>query len=407
MLGYRCVSVGLGMSAKTPDQLNQQLISAIWKEGMVRAQGVQNAFQATPRHLFLPDVPLEKVYTDVAIPLKYDHSGILVSSCSQPTMIAIMLDQMRLKVGDNVLEIGTASGYNAAIMKHVVGDNGTVTTIEIDKELALQAEKNLNRAKVNDVRVVNADGAFGYLPRAAYDHIIATVGVWDIPPVWIRQLKDNGALTVPLWLDGIQVSAKFTRQADGTLLSSDNRACAFVYMRGEESTPEFRRQVGSSSLYIVSDATPHIDTVRLHTLLGDNHEIANIEPRLKPRDYWNGLQIYLMMNVPPRADFVLYSVSEEMKAYGLEGNGMGLIMPSSAVFAPYQEAGVTYSFGGSEAFVLLQAVFDAWNAKDRPMMRLLRVRLIPKNGEVPTIETGKLYERRHHYVQVWLESETT
>jgi protein-L-isoaspartate(D-aspartate) O-methyltransferase len=391
------------MSHKDPAQLNNTLISAIWKEGLVRAPGVQEAFRHVHRHLFLPGVPLERVYTDQAIPLKYDRNGFLISSCSQPTMIAIMLDQLRLKPGDNVLEIGTASGYNAALMQHIVGPQGHVTTVEIDRDLAEQAEKNLNRAKASDVRVVNADGAFGYLPRAAYDHIIATVGVWDLPPAWVRQLKDKGNLLVPFWVDGMQVSACFRKQDDGTLLSQDNRGCAFVYMRGDEAVPDMRRQVGSTSLYIVSDSAPNVDTVQLHTLLSNDYELVNIEPRLKAAEYWSSVQPYVMMNTPPPARFVLYSVMEGNKAYGLEGQGLGLILPGSAVFAPYREVGVVHAYGGSDALVLFQNILYRWKADNYPSMRHLRLRLIPRGAAPEAVETGKLVERRHHVLHIWQE----
>lgn len=399
---FRCVNDAPGMANdNTPDQLNRNLIAAIWKEGIVSAPGVQDAFRHVARHVFLPDFPLETVYSDVAIPLKFDHAGFVVASSSQPTMMAIMLDQMRLKPGDNVLEIGTATGYNAAIMAHIVGQHGYITSIEIDKDLAQQAEKNLSRARFSDVRVVNADGAYGYLPRAAYDHIIATAGVWDIPPAWIRQLKDTGCLLAPIWVNGMQVSALFNQEEGGTLLSTDNRGCSFVYVRGEEAVPDMRRQIGSTSLYIVSNAAPHIDTVRLQMLLSDDYEFVNIEPRLNAAEYWTGAQASILLNMPHNASFFLYHVNEDMQAYGISGRGIGILMPGSAVFAPYEERGVAHVFGGSEALMLLQSLLSKWMAQGRPTMKQLRLRLYPRNGVPPEITTGILYERKYHWLHVW------
>ena len=93
-------------------------------------------------------------------------------------MMAIMLQQLGLGAGMNVLEIGTASGYNAALIKHVLGEHGHVTSLEIDRDLAEQARENLYSAGYSDVPVVNRDGVSGYEPRAQYDRIIATAGVW-------------------------------------------------------------------------------------------------------------------------------------------------------------------------------------------------------------------------------------
>lgn len=385
-------------------QLRSQMIRAIWKEGTVPTPKLRDAFLEVPRHVFLPNLPVEKAYEDTSVPLKTNASGMVTASVSQPTMMAIMLDQLQLKAGDNVLEIGTASGYNAAIMQYLVGDSGHVTTIEIDKELAEQAERNLIRANMGQVKVVHADGAVGYAPRAAYDHILATVGVWDIPPLWTKQLKDSGRIVAPIWIDGVQMSACFTKQPDGTLLSKDNRGCAFVYMQGADAMPDMRRQVASSALTIISDAVEAIDTVRLHTLLSDDSGICNLDSRLSPRQYWDGFQLYLMLNIPPNTHFVLYAVREDRNAYGLEKRGVALIMPTAAAFVPYHEMGVCHCFGGSDAYLHMQEALDAWDASGRPNAHLLRLRLIPKTQPKPDITHGKLYERRHHYLHAWLET---
>lgn len=402
MRGYRYANGVHGMDDKTRI-LRSQLISAMWKEGTVPTTRLRDAFLEVPRHVFLPHVPIEKAYEDTSIPLKTNTSGMLVSSASQPTMMAIMLDQLRMKAGDNVLEVGTASGYNAAIMQYLVGDSGHVATVEIDKELADQAERNLIRANMGQVKVVHSDGASGYAPRAAYDHIIATVGVWDIPPLWAKQLKDDGRIVAPIWIDGVQMSACFTKQPDGTLLSVDNRGCAFVYMQGADAMPDMRRQVASSALTIISDAVSQIDTVRLHNVLGEDEGICNLDSRLSPREYWDGFQLYLMLNIPPKTHFVLYAVQEDRQAYGLEKRGVALIMPTAAAFVPYHQIGVCYCFGGSDAFMHVQETLDAWDVAGRPNAHRLRLRLIPKTLATPVIEQGKLYERRHHYLHAWLE----
>lgn len=391
----------------SPQDLHQNLLRAIWKEGLVRVPKVYEAFRAVPRHLFLPHTPLDQAYADEAVPLKYDQSGRLISSCSQPTMIAIMLEQLDVRPGHNVLEIGTASGYTAALLHHIVGPQGYVTTIEVDRELAEQAEKNLQRAKALGVRVVAADGAYGYLPRAAYDRILATVGVWDVPTAWPRQLKPDGILVVPISLDGVQVSAAFRLQPDGSLLSVDNRPCAFVTMRGEEASPPTAVAVGSTGLALYSAELARLDTARLRTLMSADHELVNVEPRLSPADYWRGLQFFLMLYRPPEAMFFTYSVAESAQAYGLSGRGVGLLLPGSAVFAGFEEPGVAHVFGGSEALLLLQALMHEWVAAQRPSSAQLRLRLIPKGSNAPEIAFGRIFDRRAHYLHTWFELQPT
>ena len=133
-----------------------------------------------------------------------------------------------MKPGQNVLEIGTGTGYNAALIQHFVGDEGRVTTVEIDAPLAEQARANLQRVMMGRVQVVEGDGANGYAPRANYDRIMATAGIWDVPLTWGRQLMPRGVIVAPLWLEGFEVSAALTLQPDGSFYSAVNRLCGFI-----------------------------------------------------------------------------------------------------------------------------------------------------------------------------------
>jgi protein-L-isoaspartate(D-aspartate) O-methyltransferase len=386
-------------------RLWRALLTTMQKEGALETAGVKAAFSAVPRHLFLPNFPLEEIYSDKAIGLKHDANGLLTSSSSQPSMMAIMLNQLDLKEGDNVLEIGTASGYNAALIKHIVGESGRVTSIEIDSELSKQAAINLQHAKYGSVVVVHGDGAQGYSPRAAYDHILSTVGIWNVPPAWIQQLKPRGTIVAPIVIDGVQVSARFVLQDDGTLLSVDNRPCAFVYMLGQYAGPDFRRQVGSSSLYILADDVQNIDTAALHTLLSDDHEYCQFDSQLTVNDFWYGYQLYLMIHEPPELSFFVYSVIEGQQAYGLEGRGIALFTRGTVAFASYNDKGLVHCFAGSDAFIEMQRVLDNWEAEGRPTMDNLRLRLIPKILDMPAIDYGRIYERGDNFLHVWIETQ--
>lgn len=385
------------------DELVRQLQNS---EQVQLTDDVLEAFKALPRHLFLPGVPLEEAYRDSAIPIKRDGTGLVVSSSSQPTMMAIMLDQLQLAEGHNVLEIGTATGYNAAIMRHIVGDEGHVTTIELDTDLVRRARENLNRAGVDGVMVVEADGAQGYAPRAQYDRIVATVGVWDVPATWLRQLKPRARLVVPIWLDGVQVSAAFEEQPDGTFLSVDNRPCAFVYLRGEQSGPTMRAQIGSTGLYLLADEIKRIDPASLAQLLSDTPDNFNIEGHLSTFDYWHGFQLYLMLNEPDGVIFAVYAVVEDRKAFGLEGSGIALLGPASAAFAPYKERGLVHTFGGSYSFLVMHEIYDRWIADGLPRSHRLRLRLVPREMKNYDYDaTARVYTRRDHHLAVWLEPE--
>ena len=392
-------------NSKDIQHLWTAMLKSMRQEGALITDGVESAFSTVPRHLFLPNMALEDVYSDRAIGIKTDGAGLLTSSSSQPSMMAIMLNQLQLQAGDNVLEIGTATGYNAAIMQHIVGNSGTVTSIEIDKELAEQARENLRRAKASRVHVVNVDGAQGYSPRAAYDHIVSTVGVWDVPSAWLNQLKPQGSVVAPIVVDGVQVSGTFKLMSDGTYLSVDNRPCAFVYMLGQNAGPDFRRHIASTPMYILSDQVGQIDTASLHLLLSYDHEFYQLETGLDATDFWFGYQIFLMLNHPSEYIFFVYAVLDGQKAYDIDGRGIGLFKKSSAALASYHEKGLIHSFAGSDAALAMQTVLDEWQALGEPTTEKLRVKLIPKELGQPEIERGKLYTRNEHYLHVWFEVE--
>src|ERR1700758_224146 len=124
----------------------------------IRSERVAAPLHARPRHLFLPGLRPEAAYRDDAIVTKRDEAGQPISSSSQPAIMAIMLDQLDLAPGLRVLEIGAGTGYNAALISHVVGPSGQVTSVDIDSELVGQAREHLARAGFSDVTVVCADG---------------------------------------------------------------------------------------------------------------------------------------------------------------------------------------------------------------------------------------------------------
>jgi protein-L-isoaspartate(D-aspartate) O-methyltransferase len=384
--------------------LRQALVDKLAERGVLADPRVKAAFLAVPRHRFLPpDTPLDQAYADDVVAVKRDPDGTVLSSSSQPTMMAMMLHQLQLQPGHNVLEIGAGTGYNAALMKHIVGDTGNITALEIDQELVSLAQNALQRTGFGDVRVVHADGAAGYSPRASYDRIIATVGVWDIPAAWVRQLKPHGLIVAPLWLDAVQVSAAFQLMADSTLYSAVNLPCGFIRLRGPESGPMVTRRVGSSSLLLTSNAIDTLDSAALHALLSDDSESGLLDVRMGSNEYWTGFVPYLMLSIPPEYTFAVYNIAGSEQAYGISGHGFALVSPGSACFVPYSGHGEAHVFGSPDSFMTLQDMISQWNQLGRPGGDHLRLRLYPINRPAPAIETGRLYPRKDHYLHVWQE----
>ncbi len=224
--------------AEDVSALQQALVDELKSKGLIQSACVEAAFRAVPRHLFVPDAPLDQVYRDTVIVTK-KLDGVPVSSCSQPAMVAVMLEQLGLEPGHRVLEIGAGTGYNAALMAQIVGNAGQVITMDIDEDLIASAREHLSAAGFDRVQVVCADGWQGYPEAAPYDRIILTVGVWDVSPAWSQQLKSGGRLLMPLAIKaGAQKSVAF-EQANGYLVSRSLKECGFMMMRGE-STPDIQ-----------------------------------------------------------------------------------------------------------------------------------------------------------------------
>src|SRR5512146_2469361 len=124
------MSAPIESNSPTPDELRQALV-----EKLRRDDAVERAMCTVPRHLFLPDAPLEAAYSDNAI-LTHEEDGVPISSASQPAIVAIMLQQLAVEPGMRVLEIGAGTGYNAALLADLAGIAGHVTTVDIGEEIA-------------------------------------------------------------------------------------------------------------------------------------------------------------------------------------------------------------------------------------------------------------------------------
>jgi protein-L-isoaspartate(D-aspartate) O-methyltransferase len=157
----------------------------------------QRALRIVPRHEFVPGTHLAAAYADDAIVIKWKR-GLPASSISQPTMVARMLEMLDVHTGDRVLEIGTGSGYNAALLAELVGKSGRVVSLELDGALAQDARAVLDSIGYRQIDVVNTDGRNGWPGAAPYDRIIATASVTGLEAAWIDQLRDVGRLIVPL-----------------------------------------------------------------------------------------------------------------------------------------------------------------------------------------------------------------
>ncbi|MBO4140196.1 methyltransferase, FxLD system [Micromonospora tulbaghiae] len=215
-----------------PADLRNELTDRLVADNVIRTAAVEAAMRRTPRHLFLPGVPLDKAYADGPVYTKTDAGGASISAASQPRIVAMMLEQLNAQPGHRVLEAGAGTGYNAALLGAIVGDNGRVITIDVDDDLVTGARDHLAAAGVTNVDVIRDDGALGYPDGAPYDRIVATVGAWETPTAWLEQLAHGGRLVVPLRLRGAASrSIIFERHADGWR-DAGSELAVFMPLRG-------------------------------------------------------------------------------------------------------------------------------------------------------------------------------
>ena len=412
-----------------PVILNQALIDELKNQGLIPTPSTEEAFRAVLRHHFLPGMPFEEVYSDRAISAKQDQSGQWISSSSQPAIMAIMLEQLGLQPGHRVLEIGTGPGYNAALMARIVGQSGKVVTVEIDEDLAEAARKHLAEAGVENVKVVCADGGYGYPDAAPFDRIILTVGVPDIVPAWWNQMKPDGRIVLPLLLRGSMKSIAF-EQVNDHLASLSVNDCGFIQLRGDfASALPSRIQLGPEpSLYMEPMDEFSIDTDAAYSLLTSPSKDWAADVEVKVWDVlsgslwtWLALHKLHMCKLVAEGDMVernivppLIGIDGKQKSAGtaalLDNTGLAALMrppdqllpmvPMAKLFAPDLPATQPFAlfvrqFGPDDSIAgRLLTQIQAWKAAGSPSSNTMHIRAYQKDFDYKPSEDEILLEKQ-------------
>lgn len=279
----------------TGEQARAQLVSELVAAGEL-AEDWRPAFEQVLRHEFIPDTVwrvseqadgrlmplrraedpdtwLELAYSDAPVNTQVDDGNPppeggweVTSSTSQPAVVAEMLSAMDLEPGMRVLEIGTGTGWNAALMAHRVGAENVVT-VEIDQTLARQARAALERTGFGKVSVVTGDGTRGHPDAAPYDRIVITVGVRDVPYTWVTQTRPGGRIVAPMVNSfhppGLAVLAVHNGTATGRL----GKPYTFMGMRAD-------RVARVSAANIVGEIEARDETDLHPRLWGSPHDAA-------------------------------------------------------------------------------------------------------------------------------------
>ncbi len=252
-----------------PAKLRAALADRIRNRGTFQSPQVEAAFRTVSRHLFLPGVDLRTAYAHQVVVTTRADDGSALSSASHPNLVAAMLEQLDVHPGQRVLEIGTATGINAALLAELVGPTGTVVTIEIDDDLAAGARAALAAAGYRHVEVICADGAGGHPARAPYDRIIVTAEAWDLPATWWQQLAVGGRLVVPLSLhsSGLARSVALDLHHGDRMVGTSALVCGFVPMRGSAVARARRSLPLANDVVLNLDAGDPVDETALRQVL--------------------------------------------------------------------------------------------------------------------------------------------
>ncbi len=203
------------------DKQKSRLLAAIRSQG-IDDDRVLEALERVPRELFVP--PDERSLSYYNHPLPIGHGQTI----SQPYTVAFMAELLDPRPGNYVLEIGGGSGYNAAVLRELVGSSGKIITIERIPELADMAQYNLHQAGYEDVKVIQGDGKVGHPDASPYDRIMVTAQTNEIPSKLIEQLKDGGRMVIPLSFEGFCSMTLFIKDSLGQHSMTHHGAFLFV-----------------------------------------------------------------------------------------------------------------------------------------------------------------------------------
>ncbi|HWI41450.1 MAG TPA: protein-L-isoaspartate(D-aspartate) O-methyltransferase [Verrucomicrobiae bacterium] len=189
----------------------------------IKDRRVIDAMLKIPRHLFVEEAMVSRAYSDGSLPIGEKQT------ISQPYTVALMSELLELKGSEKVLEIGTGSGYQSALLAMLAG---RVYTIERIRPLAMQARKVLDSLRLLNVNIRIGDGTHGWEEEAPFDAVIVTAGAGDIPPALVEQLAPGGRLVIPVGSAADQTMLRVTRSAEGAVQTERFSGCRFVELVG-------------------------------------------------------------------------------------------------------------------------------------------------------------------------------
>jgi protein-L-isoaspartate(D-aspartate) O-methyltransferase len=374
-----------------------RFIDMLYATHGLKTPATEQAFRSVPRHLFVDrylkpppktskkphpkprfteiaasgptNAQLKRIYQDDAL-LSHHNPP---SSTSQPSLVAQMLEALQLKPGMKVLEIGAGTGWNAALMGHVVGPKGQVYSIDIQTDVARRARRHIRRIGSQNITVLTGDGGNGYASAAPYDRIITTVCCPEISPYWLDQLKEQGILLITLSevpRDQCCLLSRLQKQQD--------------HLSGEVlSLPGFMMLRGKYGMEL--NATPSAIENRITDLAAGRKPVR----KSPPWQCWNpGMRNEL------RRDLIFF-------AY-LEGMSIELMMNQQYVLSNGSAESICITtdehievYGCDTSYYTFESIAQKWLALGAPRRYDYRLEAWPKQPTKRKPKNGWLAQRDH------------
>jgi methyltransferase of FxLD system len=288
----------------TPDpaRLRSAMVGSLTAAGHLRTPEIITAFTETERHLFLPGTDLEAAYDNDAVPVKHGGDGEMISCISAPSIVATQLEQLGVRPGDNVFEVGAATGYNAALLARLAGPAGHVWSVDVDEDLVRGAAAHLMAAGIANATVVLGDGAAGLPGHAPFDRIQFTVGSADIPSAILDQVAPGGRLVIPMRIRGsISRSVAWERDGDGPAWGAVSHEMAtFVPLRKSAADDARARipVVGDGTVTVEAWGEQDIERDALATVIDAPGATQWTEVKFRTGDPWEWAYLWLATVLP-------------------------------------------------------------------------------------------------------------
>lgn len=370
------------------------MVTKLKEQGAIKSIEVEKAFSKVLRHKFLETFYLpgdlkqpiaHKPHNPDSEHLKLIYSkhslitritdGKPSSSTSEPMLMALMLELLALSPNLKVLEIGTGTGYNAALISEIVGNQTLVVSVDIQEDVTAQTKRLLSDAGYPNINLVLRDGFYGVQEEAPYDRIVATVGTQDLSPYWVDQLSTSGFMILPLYQGGWNPLVKVWWQ-DDTLKGKVVGISGFMPFQGNEFAYE-------PSLLDSMTSLPTIEEFEELPLFDDLEAEHTRNP--------------LMWSVFPMGFYYFIAVCDSRAIWGMKPPGYGLYDEKEGIILFSPQKNCILLKGDRKLYEQLQKLYETWLELGKPSPFDYDIEFVPKSKAEPSGRQGWSIERKFYH----------